>query len=83
MSILYVLSKKLIVEIDGGQHADSSEDVLRDDKLKKMGFRVLRFWNNDVMHNIEGILVVILQNLQVATPLPIPLPQGEREYESE
>jgi very-short-patch-repair endonuclease len=70
--------QKLIVEIDGGQHAQSSEDVLRDAKLIKMGFRVLRFWNNDVIQNLEGVLMTILQHLQATTPLPNPLPQGER-----
>ena len=70
--------QKLIVEIDGGQHGQSKGDVLRDTKLLKMGFRVLRFWNNDVIQNLEGVLTVILKQLQIATPLPNPLPQGER-----
>ena len=69
----------MIVEIDGGQHLESSEDELRDTKLTKMGFKVLRFWNNDVMQNLDGILMTILQHLQTTTPLPNPLPQGERE----
>jgi very-short-patch-repair endonuclease len=72
--------QKIIVEIDGGQHAQNSEDVLRDAKLIKMGFRVLRFWNNDVMNNLDGVLTVILERLQTASPLPSPLPQGAREY---
>jgi very-short-patch-repair endonuclease len=72
--------QKLVVEIDGGQHAQNSEDVLRDAKLIKMGFRVLRFWNNDVMNNLDGVLTVILEQLQTATPLPSPLPQVAREY---
>ena len=71
--------QKMIVEIDGGQHLESSEDELRDAKLTKMGFKVLRFWNNDVMQNLDGILMTILQHLQTTTPLPNPLPQGERE----
>ena len=71
--------QKMTVEIDGGQHLESSEDELRDAKLTKMGFKVLRFWNNDVMQNLDGILMTILQHLQTTTPLPNPLPQGERE----
>ena len=71
--------QKMIVEIDGGQHLESSEDELRDAKLTKMGFKVLRFWNNNVMQNLDGILMTILQHLQTTTPLPNPLPQGERE----
>jgi very-short-patch-repair endonuclease len=72
--------QKLVVKIDGGQHAQNSEDVLRDAKLIEMGFRVLRFWNNDVMNNLDGVLMVILERLQTATPLPSPLPQGARGY---
>ena len=70
--------QKLIVEIDGEQHMGSAKDVERDIKLNTMGFHVLRFWNNEIIDNLEGVLMVILQHLQVATPLPNPLPQGER-----
>ncbi len=66
--------KKLIVEIDGGQHMGSNEDMLRDANLVRMGFRVLRFWNNDVIQNLDGVLIMILQQLQAATPLPNFLP---------
>ena len=70
--------QKLVVEIDGGQHAESGRDALRDAKLIKMGFRVLRFWNNDVMNNLDGVLTVILEQLQIATSLPQPSPtRGE------
>ena len=72
--------QRLIVEIDGGQHMDSAKDLVRDAKLKALGFRVLRFWNNEIIDNFEGVLIVILQNLQMATPLPSPLPQGAREF---
>jgi very-short-patch-repair endonuclease len=48
---------KLIVELDGGQHAElTSHDVVRQKFLTKGGFRVLRFWNNEVMENITGVL---------------------------
>ncbi len=72
--------QKLIVEIDGGQHMNSAQDIKRDIKLNTMGFRVLRFWNNEIIDNFEGVLMVILQHLQVAPPLPSPLPQGAREF---
>ena len=65
--------QKLIIEIDGGQYAENSEDLLRDAKLIKMGFRVVRFWNNDVIQNLEGVLMTILEHLQATTPLPSPL----------
>ena len=71
--------RRLILEIDGGQHVANEKDITRDASLDKMGFRVLRFWNNDVMQNFEGVLAIVLQNLQITTPLPGPLPQGERE----
>lgn len=47
----------LIVELDGGQHAaDSNHDQERTQWLENEGYRVVRFWNNDVMENIEGVL---------------------------
>ena len=64
----------LIVELDGGQHA---EQVERDEKrtrfLEDRGFRVLRFWNNDVLANTEGVLEVIMMELQKS---PLPLGEG-------
>ncbi len=68
--------QKLIIELDGGQHSDSEKDVIRDARLNAMGFRVLRFWNNEVMQNIEGVLAVILQYLQAVSPSPQPSPTG-------
>jgi very-short-patch-repair endonuclease len=47
---------KLVVEVDGGQHADNANDVERDAFLRDQGFRVLRVWNNDVMSNLDGVL---------------------------
>lgn len=70
--------QKLIVEIDGGQHLESNKDLERDAELNVLGFRVLRFWNNEIIDNLEGVLTVILQHLQMTTPLPSPLPQGAR-----
>ena len=57
------LSQKLIVEIDGGQHnepAKIEEDSKRTQWLESKGYRVLRFWNNDVPSNTEGIFLAIL-----------------------
>jgi very-short-patch-repair endonuclease len=71
--------KKLVVEIDGSQHLDNKNDLARDAKLKAQGYRVLRFWNNEITDNLDGVLAVILQHLRMHSPLPIPLPQGERE----
>ena len=72
---------RIVIEVDGGQHADQKEyDQKRDEFFMQKGFKVLRFWNNEVMENMEGVLTVILNTLQV-TPLPNPLPQGERGQE--
>ena len=58
------LAAKLIVELDGGQHADNEEaDAARTAWLEGQGFRVLRFWNNDVLANTDGVLEEILAAL--------------------
>ncbi|PWT74548.1 MAG: DNA (cytosine-5-)-methyltransferase [Proteobacteria bacterium] len=67
---------QLVIEVDGGQHpAAAHEDEARDLWLRSQGFQVVRFWNNEVLGNIEGVLGRIAATL---TPLPDPLPQGER-----
>jgi very-short-patch-repair endonuclease len=76
------LNRKIIVEVDGGQHAFSSSDAKRDDYLKATGFLVLRFWNNDVLRNTDGVLEMIFDALETP-PSPgalraPPSPQGER-----
>src|SRR4051794_1058544 len=43
--------KCLVIEVDGGQHSESEQDLIRDRRLAEEGFRVLRFWNNDVLGN--------------------------------
>ena len=50
----------LIVEIDGSQHADSAQDMVRDAELKARGFRVLRFWNDDVLRDLDGVCDTII-----------------------
>src|SRR5580658_7965401 len=47
--------KRLVIEVDGGQHATSRRDSVRDHWLAEQRYRVLRFWNNDVLKNIEGV----------------------------
>ena len=57
---------KLIIEIDGGQHgidATKADDFVRTRWLEARGFRVLRFWNPDVLENIEGVLSAISEEL--------------------
>ena len=52
--------RNLIVEVDGRQHAESESDQIRDAVLVSEGYRVLRFWNSDVLHNLNGVLETIL-----------------------
>ena len=51
---------RVVVEADGSQHGESGYDVQRDIWLKQQGFRVLRFWNNEILLNTEQVLAVIL-----------------------
>jgi very-short-patch-repair endonuclease len=69
-------SARLVVEVDGGQHADSPRDARRDRWFGQNGFRVLRFWNNDVLKNLEGVWTVILETLQQPTPHPARAARG-------
>ncbi|WP_371817978.1 endonuclease domain-containing protein [Bradyrhizobium sp. CCBAU 53421] len=56
--------RRLVIEVDGGQHADSAAYAVRDRYLAGEGYRVLRFWNNDVLGNIEGVLIAIQAELR-------------------
>ena len=60
--------RRLVIELDGGQHADNPRDVIRDQWLRDHNFRILRFWNGDVMSNMDGVLEVIAAALQADTP---------------
>jgi very-short-patch-repair endonuclease len=71
------LEARLIVELDGGQHNGSVSDVKRDEWLASQGFVVLRFWNNEVFENLEGVVERILVQLQAA-PSPQPLSRRGR-----
>jgi very-short-patch-repair endonuclease len=62
--------KRLIVEVDGGQHSGSTRDKIRDRWFAANAFRVLRFWNNEVLANLEGVLAVIEEALRVRSPHP-------------
>ena len=58
-------AEKLIIEIDGGQHAtDRQNDEQRTSWLNSEGYRVIRFWNNEVADNIDGVLMEIQKNLR-------------------
>lgn len=70
----------IIVELDGGQHEGSKIDQMRTEILESCGFLVKRYWNNDVMKNIDGVLVDLQGALNTLTPT---LSQGERVYKDE
>ena len=57
------VGQKLVLEVDGGQHADSFQDRNRDEFLRQRGFVVLRFWNNEVLNNTNGVLHAVMAQL--------------------
>jgi very-short-patch-repair endonuclease len=66
------VERRLIVELDGGQHSETEAyDQQRDAWLRSQGYTVLRFWNNDVMQNLEGVLEQIRSTLALS-PGPSP-----------
>ena len=62
------LERSLIIEADGSQHADSTTDQRRDAFLGTQGFRILRFWNNDVMSNASGVFEILSVTLHAPHP---------------
>ena len=65
------LEKRLIIELDGSQHLQQRDyDENRDEWLVEQGFRVLRFWNNEVFTNTEGVLMEILAACPPTPTLP-------------
>ncbi len=69
------IEAKLVVEVDGGQHdLQRDEDEARAAAMARVGYRTLRFWNNEVLENIEGVLMTI----QAALPSPSHRPDGRR-----
>ena len=67
---------RLVIEVDGGQHADSARDARRDRWFAQNGFRVLRFWNNEVLQNLEGVWTLIFEAVEQATPHPARAARG-------
>jgi very-short-patch-repair endonuclease len=67
---------KLIVELDGGQHvARADYDAGRTAFLQALGYRMLRFWDNDALANTDGVLQGIVETVSSARPSPRPSPQ--------
>jgi len=75
---------KVVIEIDGGQHGQAAQikrDLKRDVYLRRNGYYVLRFWNNDVRENIEGVLSVICGALEAREGPPPPTPPHRKRGE--
>jgi very-short-patch-repair endonuclease len=71
------LEARLIIEIDGGQHEShqAAYDAKRDTWLRGEGFRILRFWNNDVLKNFDGVLDRVVEALRGPLPPSLTLPR--------
>lgn len=72
----FCLEKRLIVEVDGGQHVENVLDEERTKFLERRGYRILRFWNNDVLKKTEAVLQKIMEALDTP-PAPSPKEGGE------
>ncbi|MBW3551236.1 MAG: endonuclease domain-containing protein [Proteobacteria bacterium] len=66
------LSEKLVIEVDGGQHAGSVADAIRDKVLQAAGFTVLRFWNHDVLEQTEAVMDAVYRALLDPQRTPSP-----------
>lgn len=85
----YCWEAKLIVEVDGAQHAERiGYDLVRTRRLAREGYEVLRFWNNEVLQDLDSVVTFIRAELLERVPSPsrpaaqagaLPLPEGERE----
>jgi len=71
------LEARLIIEVDGGQHAEERYgDAERDEWLRSQGFRVLRYWNNQVLGELDAVLADIARALNEKHPPSRPSPAG-------
>ncbi|MGE5515540.1 MAG: endonuclease domain-containing protein [Bacteroidota bacterium] len=64
--------RRLIIEADGGQHAESAHDIRRDQWMIEQGFRLLRFWNEEILHGTDGVVQIIMDALATAPAAPHP-----------
>jgi very-short-patch-repair endonuclease len=72
------LEPKLVIELDGGQHLERrEEDLKRTEYLESLGYMVLRFWNHEVLGDLDAVLEAIRIAVAVESPHPNPLPEGE------
>jgi very-short-patch-repair endonuclease len=69
-------AKKLVVELDGSQHGEAT-DQARTKFLESRGLKVLRYWDNEVLQQMEAVLEAVLSAAENRTLTPTPLPEGE------
>jgi very-short-patch-repair endonuclease len=72
---------RLVIELDGGQHAESVRDARRDAWLAAEGWAVVRYWNSDVMTNLDGVLADILRGIEERRAAPALTPSLSRKRE--
>jgi crossover junction endodeoxyribonuclease RuvC len=73
-------AKRLVVELDGSQHVEAEAyDLERTSALERAGYRVIRFWNNDLTSNMDGVLETIAAAADVTGREPTPGPSRKRE----
>ena len=77
-STSFCRERRLIIELDGGQHSERPEDGHRDSELSALGYRVIRIWNNDVIENLDGVLETLLSELEKSPLTPALSPQAGR-----
>ncbi len=80
----YIPALRIAIEVDGESHVDAAADVARDAWFLAQGIRTVRYWNNAVTANLEGVLLSLLAEFFPAAPPPPPnpLPQGEGVFAS-
>ena len=62
------IERKIVVEIDGGQHCENKKDGIRTKYFRNKGYEVVRFWNNEVLGNIDGVLHSLSLTLSIEGP---------------
>jgi very-short-patch-repair endonuclease len=70
--------RRLIIELDGGHHAERPQDPRRDIELYALGYRVIRLWNNDVIENLDGVLRTLFSELEKQPLTPTLSPRAGR-----
>ena len=58
--------QRIVIECDGGQHSDSLTDAGRTEVIEAHGYRVARFWNNDILQNTDGVIEAIMEEIRLA-----------------